>query len=191
MRMRIKFNRSLTVEHGDSSGLTISTAFYDLGAREKRTGRCGDWPGLILAGAAALGGWMALGPKALCGLVGIISAAGINNLAAAFAGISVTPIESYRWHAAGAGTAPESAADVDLELPLPVARGQGTQQVEAGISYLTTGVVMFADTYTVTEWGLFPSASGGPLWDRAVIDPVPVVSGHWVRFTYRLTFERA
>jgi hypothetical protein len=187
--------RKLTVRHGAGERV-LALREYSLPGEPvfrqvpSATSDIRTWLAMLLGGSAALAAELVHpGLGAGLGPVGVVTTTATTAIVSALAGSPTVDVGSFHWHAAGSGTAPESPADMDLDLALPVPRANGSREMPAGNVYRTKGTIMFDDTYTVTEWGLFSASSGGVLFDRAVIDPIPVIWGHWIVFTCDYTFN--
>lgn len=120
------------------------------------------------------------------GLLGrkIVTSVGANAVAAAFAG---TALPSFKYHALGFGTIPETINDTALaDEVTPVNRGTGSQASLTN-TYTTVGTVTMTTTGIVSEWGLFSAPTGGILFDRQTFTGIALESTDSLQITYVLT----
>jgi hypothetical protein len=120
-------------------------------------------------------------------VLGIVTTAGVNYMAADFRSGGVTPtISGFKFHDSGTGTNGAVVGDTVLQTPTGIARVSGTP-TGATNQYISTATIAYNNTFAVTEWGLFSASSSGTLWDRRTFTAINVVNGDSIQFAYTLT----
>lgn len=129
----------------------------------------------------------------------VVTTAGVNFIAACFAGTAGKEPENMRYHGIGTGTTAEAVGDTALVTELTGnlnpnnTRATGTLETGATANIfktVATNTVDPASPVSVTEHGIFDQAStaGGTLLDRSVFSAISMSSGDSLQTTYELTF---
>ena len=101
-----------------------------------------------------------------------------------------TGIENFKYHDSGIGVGAENKTDTALGTPCAEARDTGTQIEGATANiYKTVATHTYADTFAITEHGVFSASSAGTLMDRSVFSAINVVATDSIEFTYQLTIN--
>lgn len=130
------------------------------------------------------------GPMRDLGVVGrrCVTTVFCNMLADALQGVSGIDISTFNYHDSGTGTGGEAVGDTTLGTPCGEARDAGTQIEGATANiYKSVATHTYADTFAITEHGLFSASSVGTLMDRTKFSAVNVVAGDRIEFTFQLT----
>jgi hypothetical protein len=120
-------------------------------------------------------------------LLGLVTTAGANYMAADFLSGSSSRINAFNQHDCGTGTNAAAVGDTALQTPAGTARVAGTQSNPTANQYRTVATIPFTSSLAITEWGLFSASSAGTLWDRRVFAAINVANGDSIQFTYTLT----
>lgn len=114
-----------------------------------------------------------------------VTAAFCNLLADALQ--ASTDLSTFKYHASGTGVTAEANTDTVMGTQAET-RDEGTQ-IEGASTYIYKSVAThtFADTFAITEHGLFSASSGGTLMDRSVFAAINVVAADRIEWTYQLT----
>jgi len=123
------------------------------------------------------------------GLIGnkAVTTAFVNFLVDALQSTEAT-FADFKYHDSGTGTTAEAAADTAMETACGEARDTGTQTEGASANiYKSVATHTYADTFAITEHGLFNASTVGTLMDRTVFTAINIVSGDKIEFTYQLT----
>lgn len=116
---------------------------------------------------------------------GLVTTAGVNYMAAEFAG-GASLISAFKWHDCGTGTVAAAIGDTGLGTPAGTARVSGTGSSTTNV-FQSVATISFTSSLAITEWGLFSASTAGTLLDRRVFAAINVVSGDSIQFTYQLT----
>lgn len=95
----------------------------------------------------------------------------------------------FKYHASGTGTGAENVSDTALGTPTGEARSTGTQVEGATNEYKSVATNTYDDTFAITEHGLFNASTAGILMDRTKFNPINVVSGDKIEFTFTISFS--
>lgn len=131
---------------------------------------------------------------------GVVSRRVVTDVGVAFlvdAWQNTVELENMKYHGCGTGNTAEAASDTALVAESTTAlnpdstRATGTQTEPATNQLRSTGTLVFDNTVSVVEHGVFSQAAtgGGTLWDRSVFSAVNVVSGESITFQYTVTFN--
>lgn len=123
------------------------------------------------------------------GLLGrrIVTTAGVNYLAGAFAGVGAA--SNINWHGTGIGTAGAVIGDTALGNTTGApARVAGTQSTPGSSNiYQSQATVSYTGALAITEWGIFTASTAGTLFDRFQFAAINVLNGDSIQFTFQLT----
>ena len=116
----------------------------------------------------------------------VVTNAGVAFLVDAFQ--NNEELENFKYHDSGVGVGSEAVGDTALGTPCAESRDTGTQIEGASANiYKSVAEHTYADTFAITEHGLFSASTNGILWDRSKFTAINVVSGDKIEFTYELT----
>jgi hypothetical protein len=117
----------------------------------------------------------------------VVTTVFVNYVVDAMQNSSSYPMDVFKYHASGTGTASESASDTSLgtEVGSRVAGSQG-EGASPNI-YKTVATISYSGSYAITEHGVFSASTGGVLLDRSKFSAINVSSGDSIQFTYELT----
>ena len=98
------------------------------------------------------------------------------------------PMDVFKYHASGTGTAAEDNTDTTLGTEVET-RDIGTQIEGASINiFKTVATHTYAGSFTIGEHGLFSASSGGTMLDRSKLTAaIPVIATDQIEWTYELT----
>jgi hypothetical protein len=118
----------------------------------------------------------------------VVTDAGRDAIVDAFTGAFT--LSTFNYHDCGSGTGNEAVGDTALGTAVAEDRATGTQSQPSADVYKTIGTVTFANSYAITEHGLFSQAAkpGGTLLDRSKFAAVNVVATDKIEFTFTITF---
>lgn len=89
----------------------------------------------------------------------------------------------------GTGTTAAAMTDTNLTTPSPEGRLTGTSSITTtnvpNDTYQITGTIVSANVQTISELGLFDSATGGSLFMHLVFTGLPVNPGDGIVFTIK------
>jgi hypothetical protein len=120
-------------------------------------------------------------------LVGVVTTAGVNYMAADFLTGSGAHIDAFQYHDCGTGTTAESISQTALVTPAGSARVAGTGSNPSANIYKSVATITPGSALAITEWGLFSASTVGTMWDRRVFSAINVGSTDSIQFTYQLT----
>ena len=117
----------------------------------------------------------------------VVTDAFVNYLVDSMQDSSTYPMDVFKYHACGTGTASEAASDTALGAEVE-SRTSGTL-TEGGSpnKFQTVGTITMTGSHSITEHGIFSASSAGTLLDRSVFSAINVASGDSIQFTYTLT----
>jgi hypothetical protein len=125
-------------------------------------------------------------------VMGMVTSAGLNYMAADFLAASTDHIQTLRYMDSGTGTAINDPSMTALESPTGMARVAGTQSNLPpdpwNAYYQVEGTINYSGDYAITEWGIFSAAAAGTMWSRLrLAPPLAVSAGSHIAFTYILS----
>jgi len=98
-------------------------------------------------------------------------------------------LKDFKYHDSGTGVGAEAASDSALGTPCGEARDIGSQEEGATTkTYKSIATNTYAGSFAITEHGLFNAAAAGILMDRTKFDPINVVSGNQIEFTFQIAY---
>lgn len=120
----------------------------------------------------------------------VVTTAFVNNIVDSLSGdAAYANFKNYKYHASGTGTSNEAVGDTSLGNEVG-SRVVGSQ--EEGTSpniYKSISTITYNNSYAITEHGLFNASTGGVLMDRTKFNPVNVISGDSIQFTFTIQFN--
>jgi hypothetical protein len=160
--------------------------------------------GLLCAGVTlpAFAAWMyghhwqhGVLPMQALPMLGLVTNAGVDYLAQAFAAQPSHLSADFKYHESGIGTTAAAVENTDIQTKINFSRALGSASYPGTAQWRQQATVNYTSggPYQITEWGLFSAAgsgtppSGGTLWDRRVFGAVTVSSGEAITFTYTCT----
>lgn len=119
-----------------------------------------------------------------------VTVAFVNYLVDSLQDSTTYPMNAFKYHDSGTGTAAESNANTVLGTPCGEARDIGTQVEGASANiFKTVATHTYAGSFAITEHGLFSAAATGTLADRSVFAAINVVPGNKIEFSYEMTIN--
>ena len=127
----------------------------------------------------------------------VITTAFVNDIVAAMRGLAAHgTFDDYKFHGSGTGTGAEAVGDPNLGTPVQDTdsnyRVTGTQEEGDNPNiYKSVATITYGGNHAITEHGLFNNVTNaaGVLMDRTKFDPVNVVDGDSIQFTYTGQFN--
>lgn len=119
----------------------------------------------------------------------LVTVAFANYLVDSLQNSTTTPMDLFKYHAVGTGTAAESNTDTTLGTEIE-SREVGTQiEGTSPNIYKSVATITFSGTHSVAEHGLFSATpTGGTMMDRSVFSPADDVQNlDEIEYTYQLT----
>jgi hypothetical protein len=113
----------------------------------------------------------------------VVTSAGVNYMAAAFAGTGT--VANFKYHGVGTGTGAESSSDTALGTEVET-RATGTVSSSTNV-YTTVGTVTATASRAITEHGIFSASTSGTLLDRSVFSVINLSTSDSIQTTYSLT----
>lgn len=121
-------------------------------------------------------------------MMGLVTTAGVNYLAADMLSASANRINAFTFQDAGTGATAEAIANTALVTPAGIARVSGAMTNPVAGQFRNIATLAFTSTLVIAEWGLFSAASVGTLWDRRLVSPTIGVNNlDSIQFTYTCT----
>jgi len=114
-----------------------------------------------------------------------VTTAGVTALALVTA--SAKYLKDFNYHDCGTGIGDEAVGDTGLGTPFGGSRVAGTQTNPSVNVYQSVATITFADTFAITEHGLFSASTSVTLLDRTKFAAINVISGDSIQFTYQCT----
>lgn len=117
----------------------------------------------------------------------VVTTVGVNYLVDSFQDSTTYPMDDFKYHDSGTGTGAEVVGNTGLGTPCGDARDEGTPGEGASANiFKTVATHTYDESLAITEHGLFSASSDGVLWDRSKFDPINVVDGDQIEWTYSL-----
>lgn len=118
----------------------------------------------------------------------VVTTAFVNYLVQSFLQSTSSPLDLFKYHDAGTGTAAESTSDTTLGTAWGGTRQAATNSTGAAANvFQSLATIAFTATKAITEHGVFSATAAGTLLDRHSFAAINVASGDSIQFTYGMT----
>lgn len=120
----------------------------------------------------------------------LVSAAFANYIVASLQNSTTAPMDVFKYHAVGTGSAAESNTDTTLGTEIE-SREIGTQiEGSSANIFKSVATVTFTGTHSVSEHAVFSAATTGTMLDRSLLTPADdVIALDEIEYTYQLTIS--